>query len=1387
MNPRSRVLAFCTDVKRLVPAVLTIASLLCHPSGIVAQDAELEFFESRIRPVLAANCYECHNSSGRKEGELALDTRQTLRAGGPSGPLLDLQQPEASLLLAILRHEVDGLQMPREGAKLPDAVVQDFVTWIARGAVDPRDAPPTAEERAAAVSWESIRDQRAQWWSFQPVTDVPIPQVDNDNGADHPVDRFILRDLSVQGLSPSARATPDILIRRLFLTVIGLPPTVAEQAKWSAEFASDPHAAARLIDELLARPEFGERWARHWMDWIRYADSHGSEGDPPLPNAWRYRDYLIRALNADIPADRMIREHVAGDLLPDPRIDGETGLNESAIATAHWRMVFHGFAPVDALEERVRFTDDQVNAFTKAFLGLTVSCARCHNHKFDPISQADYYALFGVLNSCRPSQNVVSVETPRPQWEAELEQARQQLRRQVAAEWVKYGATFRRRLTGDPAFWQHADSPRWLLHPWRTVQQAAGVQGSPPGGTFADTWRKLVADWTANRAAREQFFRQSVSQRWDLRHNIDLPQWKRLGRGMQTAPTRAGEFHPAVEGEQIVSRILPSSTASGLRSQRDAARLESPDVVLPPGQTLWMLVAGESGARARYVVQNFPRDGTVYPVHRLGPEWSWIRLNVDYWKGDRIHVEFAHAMDGPLLQESRERCWFAVQEVVLQSADLPGPPDTAWVMLDPIFELAATKPPASADDLADIITTAFTNAAAHWQSGELTDAEALLLDACIAQNLIPNSLTHLPELRSSLESWRALEAETPVPARAPGVLETGAQDQPLLLRGDHKQPGEVIPRRFPEVLRGQPYGADHSGRLSLADDLTRMDNPLTRRVLVNRLWHHAFGRGLVRTPDNFGRLGLEPTHPELLDFLATRFAADGWSIKSMLRLLLTSRTWQQSSQPSPQAIAADPENRLWSHALVRRLEAEALRDSLLAATGGLDGTKFGPGVRGDSPRRGVYVEVRRNDLDPFLRTFDLPEPFSAVGQRDSTNVPAQFLIFLNDPRVRDLARQLATELSLRPQLTTDHERVREIYLRLLSRTADEPELAPALQFMNETRESAIRRQTQVHETQLKLSALDEESAAIRTLVLDRIGDRTSEVSTGADSVPPRVGQSAENGSRLPEPMAAWDFTGEQPLRDRIGDLDLELRGDARLEDGLNLDGVNSFAESPPLTAPLSQKTLVAVAQLENLDQRGGALLSVQNRDGVFDAIVFGELEPRHWMAGSDGFARTKSFGGPAEDAASREPVHIALVYASDGTTVAYRNGVPYGSQLQTQGLVSFSAKQSQLLFGLRHQPPSPDRLLKGRLVSAEVYATALNGTQVAELAAGVAGQVPESLILAAMSHAERQRMTEIKEQQNTLRGALRQLTSEGDDSPDIEALTELIRGLLASKEFLFLR
>ncbi len=1327
-------------------------------------DEKLEFFESRIRPVLIEQCYSCHNSAENAEGGLAVDFRDGIRTPSGEGTAVVPGDADASLLLKVIRHEIDGLEMPDGGPKLDDQVVADFRQWIEQGAIDPRDDPPTAQQLTQATSWETTFANRLAWWSLQPVKNPELPPP--NDWSDHPIDRFIYQGMKRHDLSPAAPADRRTLIRRLSFALIGLPP----QPERIEAFVNDKRvdATEQLIDDLLSSQHFGERWARHWMDLVRYADSHGSEGDPAVPHAYQYRDYLIRAFNDDVPYDQLVREHIAGDLLAQPRINSEMGINESAIGIAHWRLVFHGFAPTDALDEKVRFTDDQINVFGKTFLGLTISCARCHDHKFDAISQRDYYALFGILGSCRPAMLDVNTDDRQLKNQDQLVSLKRELRQRLANAWLANADALADQLADHvdqmPRLDDNSRQDQPLLSILKTVKQQVDQNGD-----FASSWQSQLDNWQAYQESLSTNDRPAPAMRWDLSQPDDYAEWFHYGNGLADQPSAAGEFVVEPQGERIVGAIYPAGVYSHRLSTRHRAVLASPRVELDDDYEVWFRLTGGGESMVRYVVQNYPRDGTVYPIHTIQRnKWYWHRFNLEYWKGDQIHLEMVTARDAPLTVKNPQRSWFGVRQVMLRKKGLPAPHDETLEFARPLFELAANHPPQSFADLADCLAESLRVTISAWRDGSASNAQASYLDACLRDGLLPNDVEHHPQLESLIETYRQLESQIPLPTRVPGILEADAYDQPLFDRGDHRKPEEVVQRRFLELVDAAHYDVSDSGRLQLARDLLRPDNPLTARVIVNRIWHWLYGEGLVATPDNLGRLGAQPSHPELLDYLARRMVDNGWSIKQMIRLMLTSQTWQQSSQASEQAKLNDPQNKWLSHARSRRLEAEAIRDALLFVSGQLDRTMHGPGMApGKGRRRSVYVMSRRNSLDPFLQTFDAPVPFATVGRRTVTNVPAQSLTLLNYPLTFSLAAAWAESLRSHQPIGDDRERIVHMFQTALGRRPDNEELDALVNYVRTT--AAERRGAANWKQELS------ELIASHKTELDQILSPARKKLLAQREVD---AQSTDG----PEPFARWDFS--QGLNDTIGKLHGKLHGSATLQDGrLNLDG-NGFFSTPPIGREISEKTLEVRLRLLNLNQRGGGALTIQDLQGNgFDSIVFGERVPRQWLAGSNFFLRTADFNGPDETNA-QSAVHLAVAYDADGLIRGYRNGKPYGKPYSKSQLVRYAAGQSQLVIGLRHGTAvTPKRMLKAEVLEARLYNRSLSAEEIAASAAGVSF-VSQSDVLASMPEPLQHRAQQLMSELDSLKQRLSSLDSGQNNYDEWARVAHVIFNL---KEFIYIR
>jgi hypothetical protein len=919
-------------------------------------------------------------------------------------------------------------------------------------------------------------------WAFKPVTHPAIPTPKNAAWSTNAIDRFLLAKLEERGLSPAPPADARALARRLHFILTGLPPTPEEADAFTQHATRNtPQAIAQRVDELLRSPHFGERFARHWQDVVRYADTHGTEHDAFLPHAWRYRDWLIRAFNADLPYDQFVREHIAGDLLEKPR--WADGLNESLLATAWWRLVEFNQTPVDVKGEEVIVVDSQIDAMSKAFLGLTVSCARCHDHKFDPISQRDFHGLYSILASTRTSMRVLDAPEKLHAHDAELAKLKSEVRASLATTWRKQIELWPAALSslassggegrGEGASATHANEATR----WRSAFAAAETNKTP----LAPLLRALRAgDFQSPPSAPSTTERrlEAAGTFADFTAASDNG-WFATGGFAQHTP--AGGFSLAITGSNIVSAIYPSGRFSHLLSDKHPGTLRSPNFTIT-NKFIAALVTGDNNARVRLVIENFQGDSLLFTqvtpklTDRSGMRWVTLPIR-DTWRGRRAYIELVPRDDFPypgIVKDAAKlptdgRSSAGIAKVVFHDGDKP-PEPPAWPdELNVALRSFSSLAPGGSDGVTAASNTRPTFAAAFaaaarraveaWQADKCDDTQANFLNALLRLGVLANDAARLPSLSSR---YRELEARVPVPTRVVAVVdEAPAFETPFFPRGDHTKPGAPVPRQFLSAFGNASYQSRTSGRRELAEDILR--NPLTARVMVNRFWHHVFGAGLVRSTDNFGKLADEPRHPELLDWLASEFVAQGWSVKAMLRLMLTSRAFAMSAETSPVAAERDPDNRLRSHAPLRRLDAESIRDAILAASGRLDRAMFGPGVpviippgqRDDySPvdgpvdgrgRRSLYLEVRRNHPSPFLFAFDQPKPAAPAGRREATNVPAHSLTLLNDPFVIEQAGHFAARALAQPG--DANARIRWLYATALNRPATQSEVTRATAFL----------------------------------------------------------------------------------------------------------------------------------------------------------------------------------------------------------------------------------------------------------------------------------------------------------------------------------------------------
>lgn len=833
------------------------------------------------------------------------------------------------------------------------------------------------------------------------------------------LDRFIVARLESEGLKPSAQAAPEVLARRLSFALTGLPP---EESLHGLPFEVQ-------VERLLASPAFGEHWARHWMDVARYAETFGSEHDYLNPYAWRYRDYLVRAFNEDLPYDRFVREQVAGDLLDTPRMNAALGINESLLGTAYQRMSEFYATPVDVMREQASVIDWQIENLSRAFMGLTISCARCHDHKFDPISTADFYALYGVFAGARPVLNIIDEPTSLTRHDDKLAMLKNAIRDELCAQWLKDGID--------------GDALRAVL------MKAAGN-----------------SDLAELNGMRGRLTAAVVPSR-----DLAPEKWRHSGPGLPEGPATAGTLSLHATGPALVRAVQPAGYYSDAVSERHGGSLRSPEFVLAK-QNVSVLASGTGKARLRLVVEGCQGDIVLFaPANKdlndAVPRWYTMRLK-QQWLGRRAHVEVMTRDDLPTVgnvkdavkwaASSNGRSSFGVLDVALHEDGQP----LAWRGALPVALMQKVDEPW--DAYVRRFEGAVHDAMTCWKSGNLDDAQARLLQGLLDEKLLQNSFQQGSVLEGLVREYRELENAIPNALRAPGVQDDGSgNDTPIFVRGDPLTPGEMVPRRMPEVLGGRMLTDARGDRHALAVELTRRDNPLTARVMVNRIWHHLFGRGLVGSTDNFGRMGDKPTHPELLDHLATKFMEEGWSVKKLVRYIVASSTWQTSSEPSPDALMKDPGNLLLSHAHVRRLPAESIRDAMLHTAGNLSLHQGGPsehfhyrtavdpdkqppsGPLDGRGRRSLYLEVRRNFLSDFLTVFDFPRPNNPTGNRSVTNVPAQSITLMNDPFVLHQAQVWARRVEALP--VGNEQRVVLMYQEAFGRAPTGGELGRAMNFL----------------------------------------------------------------------------------------------------------------------------------------------------------------------------------------------------------------------------------------------------------------------------------------------------------------------------------------------------
>lgn len=1031
--------------------------------------ASTEFFEKEVRPVLAARCFSCHGAQQQSSG-LRVDSREALIQGGNRGPALVPGDAKLSLLARAVRQ--DGLKMPI-GGKLPDAQIAAIEKWIAAGAVWPSGSAPLSSRAGAPGFYERIRKEH---WAFQPVRKVTTPA---GAGSEHPVDRFLLSAMKKDGLRFAQPADRAVLIRRLSLVLTGLPPTPLEVDLFVRDSA--PGGYERLVDRLLASPHFGEQWARHWMDVMRFAETFGNDWNYEIKGAWLYRDYLIRAFNHDVPYDQLIREHLSGDLLEKPRTSSDT--NESVIGTSFLRFGELGHDDCVRFRQiRTDVVDNQIDTLGKAFQGLTIACARCHDHKLDPIPTRDYYGLYGALTSSRMVMRNAGLPTAADPVKQRLAQLKPQIREELAKAWLDEVRQVPRYLmAADRASKATAPDPRDLtelslerVQAWVTVLDKTKPALEDPQyvWTHSEDWSKLKEQYRTEGESRATFNRENFRPFGNLVAD-GFGGWHSDGNALTDHPSPSGEFAVASEGAKAVSGIFPSGFYTNALSERLNGALRSPIVPKDKKFVSLQVMGGKLGAW-RTILDNCMLSEDYQALDHDSLKWLKINNRQDQ-PTLPFYLELVTKADNPRIPDRPGRLkatpaqiespysYFGIARAVLHDVD-----ESPKADLSHMARLFEGPEPADRTALAGAYERAARQSVERWAAGKATDDDATWLQWLLENKLLSNSTSLTPRLNSLVTEYRFAEARIDAPRTFEGLADLDAgYNFPVLPAGDAENPGKMVQRGFLELIAGSSEGLNvfGSGRREIADMIASPSNPLTARVMVNRIWLHLFGRGIVPTADNFGTYGEPPSNPELLDFLARKFVDDGWSIKKHIRFLVLSQTFQQSSVPTAEATKADPQNRLLSHYSVHRLEGESIRDSILAVSGRLNPELYGPSIQphreepkdyrklyqgpldGDG-RRSLYVKVTRHEGSNFLETFDFPKPTVARGNRDATNVPPQALALMNDPFVLDQAGIWAEKL-IAQKAPTPAARLDAMFRTALGRLPDDAERARFTSLANE--------------------------------------------------------------------------------------------------------------------------------------------------------------------------------------------------------------------------------------------------------------------------------------------------------------------------------------------------
>ena len=1060
-----------------IPALSAVLGFFLLATAARAEPAGDEFFEKEVRPLLVERCFKCHGGE-KTRGSLKLTSREGILQGGDNGPAAAPGKPADSLFIKAV-HWSDALKMPKD-KQLSEKDIAVLTRWVEIGLPYPAGAVATA-------GGFRITDEQRNFWAFRPVRVVPPPAVKDTAWPRSDLDRYLLAALEAKGLKPAKAADKRTLLRRATFDLTGLPPTPEEMDAFLKDEA--PDAYEKVVDRLLASPAYGERWGRHWLDLARYTDSFdsrilttGTEMD--CQDAWRYRDWVIDAFNRDLPYDKFVRDQIAGDLIPS-----KDGLNrQGIIATGFLAIGNWGGGDADKDKLLTDIADDQVDVTSRTFLGLTVACARCHDHKFDPIAQADYYGLAGIFFSTHILPNVGPKTNGPPMLRIPLaapaELAKQAERQKRLADLETRLKATRDQAYQDFAKSQLSETAKYLTAAWEYRHPPANSAPPPLAefaaarGLHAFALRQLLdylggGDYKLlTKPIRDVAGKTGVSV-W--RGEADCPNVAANANDREVVvstfklPPKSVAVHPGpnngvavgwrspVKGTVCVTGGLTDADpncgdgvawAIDLRGAGGRRELASGDFANGGAQKFDQ----GKGAAALAMMEVEPGDGVdllVLPKANHFCDTTVVDLTITLADGSKAW-NLAGDVAGDLLQDGKGN----------PHADRFG--DAAvWHFWDMADSRRGQRPAGdSALEAWDRAAAGTDQAAVERAAGEFqkafTTADARspfwIKNADDEKALPAATRAELARLASEIDALK----KAPAPAMefangaqeggVPGSPHAGVHDVRIHLRGRYDHLGDLAPRHFPEILAGRDQKpiAEGSGRLQLAEWLTRPDNLLTARVMVNRIWQHHFGEGIVATPSNFGKLGGRPSHPELLDYLADQFVKSGWSIKAMHRQMMLSATYRQSCEGEKSNL--DPENRLLYHMSRRRLEAEGVRDSLLAVAGRLDRTAGGLGVRDfNVPRRTVYLMTVRSDRSGFGPLFDQADSTALVDRRTVSTVAPQALFVMNHPFILEQTKALAKRIA--DGDGDERARIQRAYVLLYGRPPVDDEIKIGLDFL----------------------------------------------------------------------------------------------------------------------------------------------------------------------------------------------------------------------------------------------------------------------------------------------------------------------------------------------------